>query len=338
MDELLRERAKQAIARAKQLESYYYSNEEVLKVYLKGVNCYLEIVNKTASDYFAISKNSHSIATIYFNAKNHAKAAEYYVSSIQHLLKTELDDSAYRTLTEHYIDLADACYELYNQPAGNEAMGNAINAFKAIKEKTEEETAIGDPVTNFTQFHQYYELKLSTRSYVKSTKFKNHAQLLSEQQQALSEQQQEQALMAQFSGISIGEQQQLDTSIEAMLNQLSLAEPQQASFFTPTLFSPVPDSTYRKTAQDFLRIAQSHVKTGAVGHVISTYQQAIGALRSIPKPAERDLQIIQELTQQISFLKTKPQQALNAASASSILFNSSSTVSEDVEMGGLQFS
>ena len=218
MDEKLRQRAKHAMARAKELNDGYSSDKDVLAVYLIAAEQFPAIESKTTSDYKDLIAVYHKIAINFFNLKNPSKAAEYYYNCIQMIQKLELDDNAYRTLTERYIDLADAFFELFNQPAANEATANAINAFKAIKVKKEEELALGDPMSNFALFHHYYQRKLSTSSYMKSTPFQNHAKMLQELQE-------EQALYSQFSGISIGEQQQLDNSIEAMLNQLSLAEP-----------------------------------------------------------------------------------------------------------------
>lgn len=57
-----------------------------------------------------------------------------------------------------------------------------------------------------------------------------------------------------------------------------------------------------------MRLAKEHVQKGAVKSVISTYEQAIGALRLLSGPSESDGKIITELTQQIAFLKKKPQQ------------------------------
>ncbi len=312
MDELIRQNAKLKIENAHKLEHRQSTKERILSEYLQGINLFLKITNKTIDDFKAQSKAYYSIATIYFNQSEYTKAAQSYLDSIQQLQKTELNDNTYRTLTERYIDLADACYESLNQQGADESMANAIKAFGLIKEKNPQELAIGDPDTNFKQFHDYYERDLSTASYLKSVKFINHGMLLAERQQ-------EKNFLAQFEGISISETKQIDDSIEHMLKQLSVSEqPQALSFFSPILINQArSDADYRNVAMQFLHLAQTHLKNNLIKNVVTTYAQVISALNSIQTPNEQDQQTVKNLKEQIVFLKTKTERTVSSSSSSS---------------------
>nr|WP_238589475.1 hypothetical protein [Legionella cincinnatiensis] len=301
MDEEKRKSAKQKIANAKNLERYF-SQKEAIVEYQNGINLFLQISNKSVADIKAIVSAYHDLATIYFNSKDYANAGECYVAAINQLVQTSLDDDSYRNLTELYIDLADACYEMMNQVAGDEAMTNAIKAFGLIQYKTVEEHRIGDPVTHFKEFHAYYEKKLSTKSYLKSAKFMNHEHLLGERQVARHE---EQTLFNQFESISLSEIQQFDRSLENMLSQLSLSAEQPT--FSPISLNETPsDSAYRGMAMQFLNLAKSQIQNKQISNAITAYQQAIKTLNAIKLPKESDLQIIQSLAQQIEYLQNKP--------------------------------
>lgn len=214
-----RELAKLKIKRAHQLERKQAAKEKIIEEYGQGITIYLQISEKTPDDLHALTEAYYSLATFYFNLKEYVKAGECYLEGIKNLLHTKLNDDSYRKLTELYINLSDACYESMKQHAGNEAMTNAIKAFGLIQNKTPEEQKIGDPVINFKQFHDFYERELSTDTYLESSKFANHEYLLSEGQLV----RQQEALLEQFETISLKEIQQIDTSIEGMLSQLSLA-------------------------------------------------------------------------------------------------------------------
>ncbi|WP_115700944.1 hypothetical protein [Legionella sainthelensi] len=301
MDEEKRESAMQKIANAKNLERYF-SKKEAIAEYQNGINLFLQISYKSVADIKAIVSAYYNLATLFFNSKDYANAGECYVAAINQLVQTSLDDDSYRNLTELYIDLADACYEMMNQVAGDEAMANAIKAFGLIRYKTPEEHKIGDPVTHFKEFHAYYEKKLSTKSYLKSAKFMNHEHLLGERQ---VERQQEQAFFNQFESISLSEIQQFDRSLENMLSQLSLSAEQP--IFNPISLNETPsDSAYRGMAMQFLNLAKSQIQNKQISNAITTYQQAIKTLNAIKLPKESDLQIIQSLTQQIEYLQNKP--------------------------------
>ncbi|KTD10893.1 Tetratricopeptide repeat protein [Legionella gratiana] len=300
MDEEKRKNAKKKIANAKNLQ--HFASKEAIEEYQKGINLLLQISIKHLEDIKAIVSAYYDLATLYFNTKNYANAARCYVEAINQLLSTSLDDDAYRNLTELYIDLADACYEMMNQVAGDEAMTNAIKAFGLIRQKTFAEQQIGDPIAHFNEFHAYYEKKLSTKSYLKSAKFINHERLLGEQQVARH---QEQALFDQFESISLSEIEHIDRSLEQMLSQLSLSA-------TPPTFSPISlnetptDNAYRGMAMQFLNLAKSYIQNKQIPDAITTYQQTIKALNAIKLPQESDYQIIQSLTQQIEYLQRKP--------------------------------
>ncbi|MCW8444396.1 hypothetical protein OQJ19_02820 [Fluoribacter gormanii] len=301
MDEEYRKQAKLKITNAKYLDREVIAKKPVIDKYLQGINLFLHIVNKTLNDFHELSDAYHDLAIIYFNSSEYEKSAQCYLDAIKQLLQTPLNDKSYRKLTELYIDLADACYESLNQPAGDEAMANAIKAFGCIKEKTFEEQNIGDPVVNFKQFHSHYEKKLSTASYIASSKFANHEHLLGEGQFA----KQEQALFEQFEAISIHEIQQIDHSIESMLSQLSLSADKHP--FSPVLINETPsDGAYRNMAMQLLALAQSQVQNQRVTNTIATYKQAIKTLQMLKDPQQSDHQIIQHLEEQIHYLSRKP--------------------------------
>ncbi|HAT1797430.1 TPA: hypothetical protein RG395_003270 [Legionella pneumophila] len=311
MDEVKRKHAKQKIASAKELEKRYFI-EEAITEYLEAIDLFLQISNKTPEDINAIVNVHYDVATLYFNRGDYLSAGRHYEAAINHLIKIPLNDDSYRLLTELYIDLSDACYELMHQAAGDEAMANALKAFGLIQNKTFEEQQIGDPVANFKQFHAFYEKKLSTKSYLNSAKFMNHEYLLGEGQVA---RQQEQALFEQFENISISEIQQIDRSLENMLSQLSLsAQPSTSNLvsgaeqvtFNPVFVNVTPsDSAYRGMAMQVLNLAKSYIQNQKISDAIATYQQAIKILNTIKSPKESDLQIVQELTQHIRYLHNK---------------------------------
>jgi hypothetical protein len=302
MDEENRERGQLTIENARRLGRRHAARDEIIAEYLQGISFYLQILNKSTADFYALSDAYYDTATLYFNTANYAKAGENYLASINQVLHSQLNDDGYRKLTELYIDLADACYELFNQKAGDDAMANAIKAFGLIKIKTSKEQEIGDPITNFKQFHAYYEKKLSTDSYLSSSKFANHEQLFGEGQ---STRQQEQALFEQFEGISICDLKKIDDSLEHMLSQLSVSAEQQ--FFSPIPIGQSPgDGAYRNMAMQILRLAQSHVQNKLIPNAVATYRQAIDTLKAIKEPKESDKQIIENLQAQIEFLNKKP--------------------------------
>lgn len=292
MDEELRKRAKQIIANAERL---YFSKQEKVAEYRKGIDLYLKISNKNLEDIKAIVEAHHSLANLYFNAKEYVNAGQNYLEAINQLVQTPLNDDSYRNLTELYIDLADACYEMMNQSAGDEAMTNAIKAFGLIRNKTIKEQEIGDPVTHFKEFHAYYEKKLSTKSYLKSAEFINHEYLLGEAQVARK---QEQELFSGLESLSLGERQEIDQSIENMLSKLSLTV-EQPIFSTVSITKDPIDSDYRGMAMQVLNLARSYVQKDKIPDAISTSRQVINILKAIKTPQQSDLEIIEDLTQKI---------------------------------------
>lgn len=296
-----RELAKLKIKRAHQLERKQAAKEKIIEEYGQGITIYLQISEKTPDDLHALTEAYYSLATFYFNLKEYVKAGECYLEGIKNLLHTKLNDDSYRKLTELYINLSDACYESMKQHAGNEAMTNAIKAFGLIQNKTPEEQKIGDPVINFKQFHDFYERELSTDTYLESSKFANHEYLLSEGQLV----RQQEALLEQFETISLKEIQQIDTSIEGMLSQLSLAA--EKNPFNPVLLDKTPsDAAYRSMAMQLLSRAKNLVQNQFIRETIETYKQVIKVLEAIKDPQTSDGQIMNHLQQQIEYLQRKP--------------------------------
>lgn len=307
MDEVIRQNAKLRIARALRFESKPSKQEQSLSEYRQGINLFLKIANKTNEDLQTLAEAYYSVALLYFNKEEYEKAAQSYQDCIQQLLKTELNDTTYRSLTERYIDLADVCCELCNIQGRDESITNAINAFKLITKKNAEELAIGDPVANFKLFHTYYERILSTPSYRNSVEFINHEMLLAEKQH-------EKSFLAQFDSISIGD------SIEHLLNGLSLSGQSQAqSVFSPVSISQAhSDADYRMLAKDFLQLAKTHLANQVINNVVTTCEQAMSTMSHIQKPNEQDRQIIKELKslkEQIVFLQTKSTSIASSSAA-----------------------
>ncbi|KTD42130.1 hypothetical protein [Legionella parisiensis] len=301
MDQEYRKHAKSKITNAKNLERVHAEKIIIIDEYMQGINSFLRIVNKTSADFHDLTDAYYDLATFYFNKKEYVKAGQCYLEATKQLLKTELNDASYRKLTELYIDLADACYESFNQPAGDDAMSNAIKAFGLIKNKTSTEQKIGDPVANFKKFHAHYERTLSTDSYIESSKFANHELLLGEGQIT---RQQEQTFFAQFEAISISEIQQIDRSIESMLSQLSLSA--EKPLFNPVIINVTPsDGVCRNMAMQLLALAKSHIQNRLIPETVATYRQAIQTLQMIKAPQQSDHQIIQHLEEQIKYLQKK---------------------------------
>ncbi|MDI1352879.1 MAG: hypothetical protein PSV35_08985, partial [bacterium] len=246
MDEENRKNALESVIQAEELQQKQQPIKTVIASYNKAITFFLNITKKSEEDLQGINDCYYEMATIYFNTDDYSNAAQCYQHSIEQQLKVPLTDKIARNLTQLYIDLADACYELVNHQAGDMAMSNAIKAFGLIKEKNVKELAIGDPHSHFKQFHDYYEKQLSTSSYLRSAKFLNHGQLLGEKQL-------ENHLFDQFEYVSLGEMKQMNDSIEHMLQKLSL------SVFHPVLIGTAPnDAIYRKTAMQYLEFAKGH--------------------------------------------------------------------------------
>ncbi|PJD96923.1 MAG: hypothetical protein CK426_02285 [Legionella sp.] len=296
MDENLRKKARTEMSRAALLESYNFSKHDIRNCYANAIEYSMQIENKMEEDYLRMSHACHTIAIINFNAKKYDLAAQYYHESAQHLQHTTLNDVRYRTLVKLYIDLSDACSELYHQDAANEAINNAIQAFHLIQNKTNSELHIGNPREHFKAFYELYEAQTSTNTYITSTKFTNHEQLLMERQQ-------EALLLSQFSDISMEEMNDLNNHLENMLQYL----PEKAKNpFSPVLFNQKPnDDTYRSAAKDFLRMAQSHMQTGSISDTIASYRQAIHVLDKVSVTTSNDTQIIAALNNQITYLQKK---------------------------------
>lgn len=299
MDEHLRRQARLKITYAKELDRNRAFKGHILQAYAKGIDFLLQISKKNTDDLRSLANVYYRMAVIHFNRHHYQQAAECYNQSINHLAQCELNDEIYRKLTERYIDLADTCYELGNQNAGNKAMEFAIKAFGLIKMKTDPEKAIGDPTANFKQFHDYFEQELSADSYLQSTEFENHQVLMSEIQQ-------EKSLFAQFDSISIGEKNQMEQSIEQMLAKLSVADKKEQPLFSPISIHDTPSADdYRQSARQILRLAKTHINNGLVMKAIETYEQVIEYLNSIEEPNQSDLDIIKTLRQQIFSLQKR---------------------------------
>lgn len=289
MDDELRKKGKAAADEGDKQSSIIKS----IRLYQTAVESYLAIQNKKEEDFYSLYEVSHSLAIIYFNRNQYKEAAQYYLNSINCLQQTVLNDKAYRYLTARCIDLADAYNALVDYENANKAIMDSIKHFKAIKEKTPEERALGEPTAaNFKQYHSYFQLKSSTPSFIASVKFKNDQELLTEEQNK--------DVLSQASNNSF------DEDLESMLQQLSLAAPHHSShgFFAAALPQGPNDNNYRTSAQNILRLAQRHIKNE---DIIETYKQSMAALKLIQQPTQHDLDVIKQLNNKITLIEAKEQ-------------------------------
>jgi hypothetical protein len=85
MDEQIRAYAKQCVEQAVALKNSFHSNELVMQMYLQGINCYSQIVNKTREDLATLNELSHDVAVFYFNEGDSVNAEHFYATSINYL-------------------------------------------------------------------------------------------------------------------------------------------------------------------------------------------------------------------------------------------------------------
>ena len=274
-----------------------------INVYGDALKNYEKIVNKTEDDIRAISFVNESIAICYFNlpSPDYEQAAHYYWSSIQSLLQVTLTDKDFRILTGRYIDLSDAFSHLFNESLAHEAISNAINAFKAIKDKTKEELKIGDPNDNddnFEAFRNYFEKKSSTDSYIKSSAFKNHGSLLQEKNA-------QHQMMSLFNGISISsENLKKELDIEELLSGLTISNQKSQQLFTPiTMGLPTNDMNRRSMAIHLLQLAKTHIQSDRLLDTINTFEQVLNALCSIQEKDDSDKKAIELIQKEATLLR-----------------------------------
>lgn len=323
-DEQLRAAAEFKMRHIKGLRLEGLPKSRLLKHYLEAINHYLKIEKKNIKDFRELYSIAWDIAVIYFNANQYKVAAQYYLYCIKSLEQMGQEDSVYRSLTERCIDLADTYSSLFQHDHAHSITASAIKYFKAIKEKTKEELALGDPLINFSAFHTYYyERQLINKQYVKSIEFQNDQELLHEGQKDI-------ALLSQFNDIALGEQ-----DLESMLQLLSIAVPQSQvpspGFFSASVaLQNTDDTTYRKSAHDILRLAQAHIRNKSVDKVVAAYERAVEALTLIQQKTPHDSKVIEQLKLQILAAKNsslKRSTTVGGSSSSSSSSSSSDAVS-----------
>lgn len=322
MDKKYREQAQDSIQHG---EDVIDDNRPLaIKYYIKGIEFYSQIVEKSTEDHLKLSKAYYFLATAYFNTKQYELAVPSYSNSINQLMQTKLNDATYRELIELYIDLADTYGELFNQHAVNVVITNAKNAFKLIQVKTDKEQALGDPDVNFLQFHMFYEQKVSLGHYLKSAKFQNNQQLMIKKKE---EEDEMSSLFAGFKSISVTEKKQVDDELTLMFNGLAI---QQQAFTPVPVKDQMPnDNDHRNLAMQFIAMARSYIDKNALKHAINTYEQAINALGSIKSPSKEDAQILQNLQRHNNALNSssgKAEASPNLAIAAPALQQSNSSV------------
>lgn len=299
------------------------SRSQAIKCYIRGIELYSQIVEKSTYDHLKLSKAYYFLAATYFNTEQFELAATNYSNSINQLMQTTPNDAIYRSLIELYVDLADTYGELLNQHAVNVVITNAKNAFKLIQEKNDREQALGDPDVNFLQFHMFYEQKVSQGHYLKSAKFQNNQQLMIKKKE---EEDEMSSLFAGFKSISVAEKKQVDDELTVMFNGLAN---QQLAFTPVPVKDQMPnDNDHRNLAMQFIAMARSYIDKNVIKHAINTYEQAIQALGSIKSPSQEDTQILQSLHRHNNALKSsdKAEASLNLASAAQAPQQSSSSV------------
>ncbi|MDP1601863.1 MAG: hypothetical protein Q8M03_01190 [Legionella sp.] len=113
--------------------------------YIKALEYYDQIENKTVEDIRAMARIYRSLGFNDVNRKRYKEAADNYSNGINQLNAVyleeiyELDDPDYRLLTWLYTGLADTSFELHNAKAGSATLNDALKTFNCIKNKTAED-------------------------------------------------------------------------------------------------------------------------------------------------------------------------------------------------------
>jgi len=282
--------------------------ENKIHYFNQSIAYYSKIKYVTPDDIRDMSARFRDIAIVHFNRGDHMKAGEYYLRSIQQILTIELDDRDYRTLTELYIDLADACAHFHNQPEADAAVRNAMLALNQIKEKTPAEKDIGNPEINFPAFHQYVERKTSTQLYRESARYKNHEKMFHHQLD-------EQMMAHMLDGFSMSDRPAgpAVSDIEAMMGGLCCLNSAIPNFVPVNLVQPTNDVDFRSRAIEFLRLTQQHIQQNNIKDTIATYRQAREALQLVKSKTAHDLSTIRRIDEHIHSLDMQSQGAASAA-------------------------
>jgi hypothetical protein len=295
--------------------NYFPAQEKQIKdrqihFYQLGIEAYSNIRVKTMADHRAIASTLRHIAITFFNwagsltedvnasRYEYEQAGQYYLKSIHYFKNLpRLEDEEFRNLTELYVDLSDVCCHLLKHVDAEEALGNAILAFKEIKIKNSKELAIGDPVINFKVFYEHVQSETSTASYLSSTRFKNYQQILLGRRE-------EQQMADMFDTVSMMEKPVMDmTALDSMMSGLGLSNNAMPSFVPVRLDNPVNDVDYRCISIEYLRLTQQHIQASNIFSTIITYRQALSALQSIQTKTQHDLATVDNIETQIRYLE-----------------------------------
>lgn len=250
-------------------------------------------------DYREAAETYHEFANFHFNRNNYTKAAELYEQGIQCLMSIEkinceLTDKDYRNFVELFIDLSDARMHLFNQNAADEAFSNAIKAFNLIKHKNDKELKAAKAKDSCAAIRALFEEKLSTKTYLKSIKFKNHGELLYQNQK-------EREVENMLGEIAVSTEWRDEKQLDDMMEGLSFTS---TPIFSGDLIQKEPDDAeYRLIANQFFSLAKDQYSQQLIDDAIETLMQACSALQQVSIKNENDYQMINHIEANIQQLR-----------------------------------
>lgn len=276
--------------------------------YRLAIDNYSTIREKNLLDHRAVASAFRNLAIIYFNwagsfdggsRSHYEQAGEYYLKGIQwYRQMPSLDDEDFREMTELYIDLSDVCCHLLKHADADEALRNAIIAFKQIKIKKPAELAIGDPAANLPGLYQYIENITSEQGYLSSTRFKNYQKILMTRY--------EDKQMADLLGdVSMAESVVDPSVLDCMMSGLDLSNRGMPMFAPINLDKPSNDLDYRSVSIEYLRLTQQHMQQGNINLTLTAYRQALSALKAIQSQTAHDQATIKTIETQIDCLEAQ---------------------------------
>lgn len=283
-------------------------HRERLVFYKSAIDNYSSIKEKTLSDHRAIASAFRHIAITQFNwagsydgdsRPHYEQAGEYYLKGIQQYREMpSLEDEDFREITELYIDLSDVCCHLLKHADADEALRNAILAFKQITIKTPEELAIGDPAANLQGLYQYIEKITSHQGYLSSTRFKNYQKILMTRYE-------DRQMADLLGGVSMAESVVDPSALDSIMSGLDLSNRGMPMFAAINLDKPSNDLDYRSVSIEYLRLTQQHMQQGNINLTLTAYRQALSALKAIRSQTAHDQATIKTIETQIDCIEAQ---------------------------------
>lgn len=152
-----------------------------LKNYLAALDEQTHIIHRLVDDERNAAEVCRFIAIIYFNKKDHTKAAEYYKNATLYINSIEyyesLLDSDYRKLIKNYVDLSDAYRRVNRFDDADKEFSEAIKFLHLIRYHTDEEKAAIQAAKNgdeYRLFRKTVEDKTCKKSYLESDVYKTN--------------------------------------------------------------------------------------------------------------------------------------------------------------------